>query len=762
MVDRNIVSKLGLSEEKLEEQIRGLFSEQEEGFLEEVLKKKVDMRLPGTILKGKIVAQIGGDVIVEVGLKSEGVVDANEFDSPDEIEPGKEIEVLLEDTDSESGLVLLSKRKADIIRGWEHVLATKKEGDIVSGRVIRRIKGGLLVDIGVPVFLPASQVDIRKPGDISRFIGKEVECKILKIDAEGRNIVISRRKLIEEERRASKEKILSEIEVGQLRKGVVKNIADFGVFVDLGGLDGLLHISDLSWGRISHPSEVVELDQEIECVVIGVDKEHEKISLGLKQKTPSPWEDVEQRYPVGSRVRGKVVNIMNYGVFVRLEDGIEGLVHISEMSWTRRLAHPSEMVSLGDEIEVVVLSVNKEKQEISLGLKQTETNPWSVASQKYPPGTIVTTTVRSLTSFGAFVEIEPGIDGMIHISDLSWTRKYSHPSEALQKGQEVKCVVLEVNEEKRRISLGIKQMSEDPWIRAIPEKYIPGHIIKGKVAKLTNFGAFVELEPDLEGLLHISELADHKVDKPQDVVKVGQEIEVKILKVDTESRKIGLSLRRVQWAAEEESEKPVRRRPTAVQTVLPDSDIERLSKARQDQSEAPGPAEADAGDVEALEATEGSSEAKVSDEEASAAQAGAETGDKMGTTEPEESAVQTEMPEAATAEPAEQQVEAVEKSKDQPDAGPSEPAGQVGVETDAAGQQGGTGETQIAETEGDQPAQKQAASESDAPGSKKAAQPEAEDSVGRSPDEQCGQPGAENAEGDKPDEASGEQEHNES
>ncbi len=551
MVDRNIVNKLGLSEEKLEEQINEMFGDGETEYLEQILQKKVDSRLPGTILQGTIVSQIGNDVIVEVGLKSEGVVDAGEFSGPEEIVPGKQIEVYLEDTDSSGGLILLSKRKADTIRGWEHIINTKEEGDVVSGRVIRRIKGGLLVDIGVPVFLPASQVDIRKPGDISRFIGKEVECKVLKIDVENRNIVVSRRKLIEEERRASKEKILSEIEVGQLRKGVVKNIADFGVFVDLGGLDGLLHISDLSWGRISHPSEVVDLDQEIEVVVIGVDKDNEKISLGLKQKTSSPWEEVEERYPVSGKVKGKVVNVMNYGVFVRLEDGIEGLVHISEMSWTRRLSHPSEMVNLGDEIDVVVLNVNKEKQEISLGIKQTEQNPWELAARKYPPGTIVTAAVRSMTNFGAFVEIEPGIDGMVHISDLSWTRKFGHPSEALEKGQEVKCVVLEVNEAKQRISLGIKQMTEDPWIRAIPEKYIPGHIIKGVIAKLTNFGAFVELEPDLEGLLHISELADHKIDKPQDVVKPGDDVEVKILKVDPEARKIGLSLRRVQWAAEE-------------------------------------------------------------------------------------------------------------------------------------------------------------------------------------------------------------------
>lgn len=583
MVDRNIANKLGLSQEVIDQQVGKMFGDKENQFLEEVLQTKVDSRLPGTILKGTIVSQIGNDVIVEVGLKSEGVVDASEFDSPDDISPGKEIEVLLEDTDSEGGLILLSKRKADRIRGWDVIVDTKKEGDVIDGRVIRRIKGGLLVDIGVPVFLPASQVDIRKPGDISRFIGKEVKCKILKIDVEGRNIVVSRRKLIEEERKSSKEKVLAEIEVGQLRKGVVKNIADFGVFVDLGGVDGLLHISDLSWGRISHPSEVVQLDQEIESVVIGVDKENERISLGLKQKTSSPWENVEERYPIGARVKGKVVNVMNYGAFIRLEDGIEGLVHISEMSWTKRLTHPSEMLNLGDEIEVVVLSVNKQKQEISLGLKQTETNPWTIASQKYPTGTIVTAVVHSLTNFGAFVEIEKGIDGMIHISDMSWTKKYSHPSETLQKGQEIKCVVLEVDEEKRRISLGIKQMTEDPWTRAIPEKYIPGQIIKGTVTKLTNFGAFVELEPDLEGLLHISELADHKIEKAQDIVKLGEEIEVKILRVDTESRKIGLSLRRVQWAAEEQTSESVQKpAPVDVQTVLSDINMSQVADLQEE------------------------------------------------------------------------------------------------------------------------------------------------------------------------------------
>jgi len=647
MVDRNIVNKLGLSEEQLDTQVGELFTEKDGEFLEEVLQAKVDSRLPGTILKGKIVSQIGNDVIVEVGLKSEGVVEAGEFDDPEEIEAGREIEVLLEDFDSSGGLIVLSKRKADRIRGWERIIEANSEGDTVSGKVIRRIKGGLLVDIGVPVFLPASQVDIRRPGDISRFIGQEVECIILKIDVDNRNIVVSRRKLIEEQRRSSKEKIMAEIEVGQLRKGVVKNISDFGVFVDLGGVDGLLHISDLSWGRISHPSEVVKLDQELECMVIGVDKENDKISLGLKQKTASPWEDVDNRYPIGTRVKGTVVNVMNYGVFVRLEEGIEGLVHISEMSWTKRLSHPSEMVNMRDEIETVVLNVNKEKREISLGLKQTEINPWTIASQKYPVGTIVTTTVRSTTNFGVFVEIEPGIDGMVHISDLSWTKKYNHPSEMLEKGQEVKCVVLEVNEDKQRISLGIKQLTEDPWVRAIPETYIPGQIIKGKITKLTNFGAFVELEKDLEGLLHISELADHKVEKPQDIVSLGEEVEVKILRIDSDSRKIGLSLRRARWAAEEhageekgeEAAKPKVREAAAVNPVVIDSIGHAIATAAAEAAEVKKASEAKA--AEAVQSEEGQADDEaVSDAGAAEEKVEPEPAEVEQAVEPE--AVETE------------------------------------------------------------------------------------------------------------------------
>ncbi len=567
MVDRNIIRKLGFTPEDLESKVDELFSADENKLLSEALQKKVDALTPGTILKGRILQQIGNDVIFEIGLKSEGVVDVSEFDDPDEIQSGREIDVLLEEVDS-GGLIILSKRKADRIKGWEQIITTKKEGDTVTGRVIRRIKGGLLVDIGVPVFLPASQVDIRKPGDISRFIGQDVTCEVLKIDTENKNIVISRRKIIEQQRSAGKEKLLAEIEVGQTRKGIVKNIADFGVFVDLGGIDGLLHISDLSWGRVSHPSEVVNLDQEIECMVIGVDKENEKVSLGLKQKSPSPWENIETRYPIKAKVKGTVVNVMNYGIFIRLEEGVEGLVHISEMSWTKKINHPGDLYKLGDQVDVLVLEVNKDKQEISLGVKQLEANPWAVASQKYPQGTVVNVRVTSLTNYGAFVEIEPGIDGLIHISDISWTKKYNHPGEALQRDKEVKCVVLEVDEEKQRISLGIKQLSEDPWLHAIPEKYLPGQIVKGVVTKITNFGVFVELEPDLEGLLHISEIADHKIDNPQDVVKPGQEVEVKILRVDSDSRKIGLSMRRVKWA-EDDQKQAVEKTQTQTQSQPP-------------------------------------------------------------------------------------------------------------------------------------------------------------------------------------------------
>jgi small subunit ribosomal protein S1 len=402
----------------------------------------------------------------------------------------------------------------------------------------------------VPAFLPASQVDIRRPGDIGEFIGKEIEAKILKIDIERRNIVVSRRKLIEETRTSAKEKLLSGLVVGQVRKGTVKNIAEFGAFVDLGGIDGLLHITDMSWDRIAHPSELVKIDEEVEIKILAIDLDREKIALGLKQLKPNPWDTIEQRYPVDAHIRGEVVNIMNYGAFVKLEPGVEGLVHISEMSWTRRINHPSELVNVGDVIDVVVLEINKDKQEISLGMKQTEVNPWTQVAQKYPPNTRISGKVRNLTNYGAFVEIEEGIDGLLHVSDMSWTKKISHPSEVLKKGDEIDCVVLKVEEDKQRIALGLKQLHEDPWLRAVPENYIPGQIVEGTVTKITNFGVFVELENDLEGLLHVSELADHKVEDPHDEVKIGQKIQVKILRVDAVERKIGLSKKRAEWSAE--------------------------------------------------------------------------------------------------------------------------------------------------------------------------------------------------------------------
>jgi len=564
MVDHNLIKSLNISDKELEAQLAETLGEEFSEDSMKALVRDTGEHSPGQILQGHIVNVIGNDVIVEVGLKSEGSVPLQEFDEDDSLEPGTPVEVFLEEVESDSGLVVLSKRKADRIRGWERISETANEGDVVTGKVMRKIKGGLLVDIGVPAFLPASQVDVRRPRDIGSYIGQEVEAKILKIDQERRNIVISRRRLIEEERSEAKEKLLAEIEEGQIRKGQVKNIADFGAFVDLGGIDGLLHITDMSWGRINHPSELVKIDQELEVVVLRVDREKEKIALGLKQKTQSPWESVEEKYPVGTKVEGEVVNIMPYGAFVKLEEGLEGLVHISEMSWTRRINHPSEMVAVSETVEVVVLEINKEKQEISLGMKQAETNPWTLVKQKYPPGTVITGTVRNMTNYGAFIEIEEGIDGLLHVSDLSWTRKVGHPAEMLEKGQELQCVVLAVDEEKMRVALGLKQLTEDPWLRQIPEHYLPGQIVKGKVTKITNFGVFVELEDELEGLLHVSELADHKVENPQDVVKPGEELEVKILRVDTEDRKIGLSLKRVQWAAEEgeaePGDEPVKRR----------------------------------------------------------------------------------------------------------------------------------------------------------------------------------------------------------
>jgi small subunit ribosomal protein S1 len=549
MIDETLIASLGVGDDEAMALLGEVFGSKagaEDSMDDILVDQAADLR-SGKLIKGRVIGFAGDDVVVDVGLKSEGLIPKEEFPNLNELRVGDEIDVLLESLEGEGGLIQLSKRKADRQIAWQRIVDTAREGDEIEGAVMRKIKGGLLVDIGVPVFMPASQVDIRRPHELGDFIGRKIRAEILKIDTERRNIVISRRKLIERERETAKKRLMENINEGDIVTGTVKNIADFGAFVDLGGIDGLLHITDMSWGRINHPSELLKIDDKVEVKVLNIDREKEKIALGLKQTESSPWEEIEGKYPVGARVKGAVVNIMSYGAFVRLEDGIEGLVHISEMSWTRRVNHPSEMVSQGDEVDVVVLEIDKNKHEISLGMKQTEVNPWELVTEKYPPGTLVSGTVRNLANYGAFVEIEPGIDGLLHISDMSWTKKVTHPNELYKKGDEVQCVVLEVDQDKQRISLGVKQLTEDPWAEAIPGAYQPGMVVRGKVTKITNFGVFVELEDDLEGLLHISELADHKVENPQDVVSQDEEIDVKILRVDTVDRKIGLSLKRAQW-----------------------------------------------------------------------------------------------------------------------------------------------------------------------------------------------------------------------
>jgi small subunit ribosomal protein S1 len=552
MVNRNLLRQYDLPDDLLQQELEAIFVEGTEDWLPPDAQNFQENR----IVTGRVLRVTGDEVWLDVGYKSEGAVELREWYDEDAGQivpprPGDEVPLLLEAAEDETGAVVLSYRKAKRQAEWEAVIAKHKEGDVVSGPVTRKIKGGLLVNIGTNVFLPASQVDVRRPPDIGDFIGKTIECKILKIDEARRNIVVSRRQLLEDRRTEMKTKLLAEIQEGQIRTGTVKNIAQFGAFVDLGGIDGLLHISDMDWSRVTDPGERVHIDQQLEVYVLRVDRQKEKIALSLKHKTPSPWTNVADKYPVNSRHNGEVVNVMSYGAFVKLEPGLEGLVHISEMSWTKRINHPNELVAIGDKIEVQVLNINKDKQEISLGMKQVQPNPWDKVAEKYPPGTIVEGVVRNLTNYGAFVEIEEGIDGLLHVSDMSWVRKVVHPSEVVNKGDRVRCVVLNVDQERKRIALGLKQMANDPWEGDIPGRYHPNQVVKGKVTKLTNFGVFVELEPGLEGLLHISELADHKVESPEEVVKVGDEVEVKVLRVDTADRKIGLSRKRLGEEAEE-------------------------------------------------------------------------------------------------------------------------------------------------------------------------------------------------------------------
>jgi small subunit ribosomal protein S1 len=559
MVNRNLIRSL--DDDEIINELAVLAPEEEaDEWLLDWLEQDQQDYAQGEIVDGRIVEVNDEWALIDVGFKSEGTVSLNEW-GPEEEKPvvGTTVKVLIEEMEDELGaaddpygMISLSKSKAEKIIEWEKIIGEISEGQVVTGTVIRKIKGGLLVDIGVNVFLPGSQVDIRRPGDIGDFIGRVIQAEVLKIDDTRRNIVISRRSLIERQREEDRAYLMKELEVGQIRKGIVKNIADFGAFVDLGGIDGLLHITDMAWERIGHPTEMVSIDQEIEVKVLHIDREKQKIALGLKQKDRNPWENIESKYPVSSDHKGEVVNVMSYGAFVKLEPGIEGLVHISEMSWTKRVNHPSELVNIGDEIDVKILGVDPEGQQLSLGMKQTQKNPWDEVIDRYPEGQDVTGKVRNLTNYGAFIELEEGIDGLLHVSDMSWTRKIGHPSELLEKGQEIKCRVLSVDESRRRIALGLKQLDNDPWDGDIPDKYQPGQLVKGSVTKITNFGVFIGLEDGLEGLLHISELAEHKVEDPEEVVKVGQELEVKVLRVDTDERKIGLSLKRVDWGEDQE------------------------------------------------------------------------------------------------------------------------------------------------------------------------------------------------------------------
>ncbi|MCB1070280.1 MAG: 30S ribosomal protein S1 [Verrucomicrobia bacterium] len=504
----------------------------------------------GSIVQGRILAIRGQDVVVDIGYKSEGIVPASEFKDFDTLQVGDQVEVYLETLEDDSGMVVVSKRRAEQQRNWDRVLANYVEGSVITGMIKGRVKGGMIVDVGVDAFLPGSQIDVipvRSPDD---YFDRELEFKIIKINRERRNIVVSRRELMEDRRREQKKELLNEIQIGQSRVGIVKNITDFGAFVDLNGMDGLLHITDMSWGRVNHPSEVVKVGQELEVMILDIDREKDRISLGLKQSLPNPWDDIERRYPVGTRISGKVVNLVPYGAFIEIEEGVEGMVHVSEMSWTKRVAKASDLLSAGQEVDAVILNINKDEQKISLGIRQTEANPWQRVQEKYPIGSRVTGTVRNFTSYGAFVELEEGIDGMIHVSDMSWTRKINHPSEVLKKGDEVEAVILEVDPGSQRISLGLKQAQDDPW-SDIAQRYQVGQLVTGKVSKLASFGAFVEIEEGIDGLVHISQISDDRVQKVKDALEPGQDVEARVIKIDSVERRIGLSIKAAKLSDDE-------------------------------------------------------------------------------------------------------------------------------------------------------------------------------------------------------------------
>ncbi len=498
--------------------------------------------VPGSILNGKIVEITKDHVVVDVGLKSEGLVPISEFSDPSVLTLDREIEVFLEDTENRNGQIVLSREKAERLRKWEYIVDHCEEGSIVKGKIMRKVKGGMMVDIGMEAFLPGSQIDNKKIKNLDEYVDKTFEFKILKINIERKNVVVSRRELLEAESISKKAEVLTNMKEGDMRQGVVKNITDFGVFLDLDGIDGLLHITDMTWKRIKHPSEIVQVGDALEVIILSIDKEKGRVALGLKQKEKNPWDEIEEKYPPGTRISGKIVNLLPYGAFIEIEPGIEGLIHVSEMSWVRNVTDPSEIVNKGDTVEAIVLAIQKNEGKLSLGIKQTERNPWDDVEDKYQIGSNIKAEVKSLTNYGAFVELEPGVEGLIHISDLSWVKKVSHPSEVLKKNEMVEAQVLSVDKESKKITLGMKQLGHNPW-ESVENTMAIGSLVKGEVTKITAFGAFVQLENGLEGLIHVTELSDQAFGKVEDVVSKGEVVTAKIIKVDPEHKKIALSIK---------------------------------------------------------------------------------------------------------------------------------------------------------------------------------------------------------------------------
>src|SRR5437867_4054092 len=527
----------------------------------------------GNIVKGTIIEVRPKEVLVDIGYKSEGVIPGSEFDDIKAVKVGDEIDVLIEKLEDKEGMVVLSREKAEFKKNWERILTICNEGGTINGKVKAVVKGGLLVHIGVEAFLPASQIDITTPKNLQQYVGNNYDFKVVKINQERQNIVLSRRELIEQERTERRQKLLAEMTPGDIRKGTVKNITDFGAFIDLNGLDGLLHITDMSWGRIGHPSEMLKVGQELDVVLLDINKEKERVSLGLMQKLANPWSDIQTKYTTGQKVKGKVVNLVPYGAFIELEPGVEGLVHVTELSWTKRIAKPSDVLKQGEMVEAVVLGLNKDEQKISLGIRQLEANPWDKALEKYPPGTRVKGRIRNLTSYGAFIELEEGLDGMIHVSDISWTRKINHPSEVLKKGDEVEAVVLEIDKANQRIAVGMKQLTEDPWAN-IDKFYKVGDLVSGKVTKLASFGAFIGLAHDIDGLVHISQVSEERVDKIKNVLKPGQDVTARVIKIDKGDRRIGLSIKAASY-----SEEQLREEQKLLDSLKPGEDLVALQHA---------------------------------------------------------------------------------------------------------------------------------------------------------------------------------------